>query len=243
MVIDVANRNNVTIKESVCLVNSICLAESLEFPKNDQDKVKHKRLLIKREYFKERCFRCKLIGHFKVNCTARIFYCKLCRQHHHKNVKCSDVEWVNGNFHDVKCLLGNRLSSSDYDVSNGKRSDMASCKDSSIKKEYQSDRAMAINWDILKNIPFIDNPSTNVISSSDLDRSYTPPLVNTDVEWWDWEEESICCASDSSNIRDSFAIDSNEDPFAFVDSDSGISSMNRCCSDNGIDFSSNIFDI
>ena len=45
VVIEMANRNNVTKKELVCLVNSICLAESLEFTKNDQDKVKHKRLL------------------------------------------------------------------------------------------------------------------------------------------------------------------------------------------------------
>ena len=232
VVIEVANKDDVTIKELVRLVNSICSTENFEFSRIDHDKVKSKQLVIKREYSnsKGRCFRCKLMGHFKVNCTARIFYCKFCKQHHHKDVECLEVSWVNGNFLSEKYLQYNRLSSSDCDVLplvyNGKRSDIASCKDSSIGKESQFDTTMGIKWDKLKNVPFIESLGTTVNSSSDLGQSYTPPLVNTDIEWWDWEEQSICSASDSSSIGDSFAIDNDVDLFPCIDSDSGVSSMN-----------------
>ena len=72
--IQVANDSNVTIMQLVRLVNRICLAEDLVVLDNSNLEMKFKTTsissTIQKDSLKNRCFRCKLVGHCKANCTA-----------------------------------------------------------------------------------------------------------------------------------------------------------------------------
>ena len=66
---------------------------------------------------------------------------------------------------------------------------------------------MGIRWDKLSHIPFVNgcsssivpgDPSSDVAASSDVSSSCTPPLVETNVEWWDVEGETSFSISEDS---------------------------------------------
>ena len=39
-----------------------------------------------------RCYRCKIFGHYRVDCTVRVVYCNDCCQFHHRDFNCSLVD-------------------------------------------------------------------------------------------------------------------------------------------------------
>ena len=168
--IHVANDSNVTIMQLVRLVNRICLAEDLIVQDNSDLEFKSEATsinssIILKNSLKNRCFRCKLMGHHKASCSARIFYCQFCRQHHHRRVECSEVTLLNGNSSrslqasNVVDTGGNLPLISDIGIS--KRADTL-CKASSM--EYQYDATMGIRWEKLSHIPFVDSCSSSIVS-------------------------------------------------------------------------------
>ena len=124
-----------------------------------------------------------------------------------------------------------------FDNSVSKGTDIL-CKASS--KEYQYDSSMGIRWGKLKHIPFVDGCSSSIVSgdpcadvaaSSYVSRSCTPPLVETNVEWWDVEREpSFGISEDSFCFDNSFEYDTELFTSGNNDcesDDSGLSSMKK----------------
>ena len=134
----------------VRLVNRICLAKDLVVSDHAFEmKFEATSIgsIIQKDPLKNTCFRCKLIGHYKANCTARVYYCQFCRQHHHRQVECSEVSLLNGNF--SESLQANKMVTTGdnlpliSDIGIGKRADTL-CKASSM--DYQYDATMGIRW-------------------------------------------------------------------------------------------------
>ena len=107
--IEVALQSNVTIRQLVTLVKNIHMV--VDGTGNDTEaEVLVTEDLSSRKKFPNRnkCFRCKLFGHFKVNCTAKVKYCKYCKQYHHRSVKCrtgSKSDLVSSDYRDSKVLF------------------------------------------------------------------------------------------------------------------------------------------
>ena len=80
LAIQVKNYSDVTIMQLVRLVNRIFLDEDFVVLDNNDLEMKSETTSIsskmQKDPLKNRCYRCKLIGHYKGNCTARIYYCQ-----------------------------------------------------------------------------------------------------------------------------------------------------------------------
>ena len=107
--IEVALQSNVTIRQLVTLVKSVQIVV------NETRNVTMTDVLVTEDFSSRKkfsngnkCFRCKLLGglgHYKVNCTARVKYFMHCKQHHHRSVKCRtgyNLDLVSNDYRDSK---------------------------------------------------------------------------------------------------------------------------------------------
>ena len=87
---------------------------------------------------------------------------------------------------------------------------------------------MGINWDKLKFIPFprSDNDISSEPSRNEVNNSCTLPYINSDIEWWELEDDNTNSFSDDSFVNNECSTKLSDSSFGKgMDSDSGVSGM------------------